>query len=233
MNRNNIKFNIKPKSILCFSETLYDWQRQLLKETFHCPIFQQYSLRESVAFGLSCDRNNFHIFPEFGYVELIGRDGNPVTKENSIGEIVGTGFHNYIFPFIRYRTGDLGIFTMEKCSCGRGYPILKRIEGRVQELVVTKSKQLIPLTGVFGLVAMSSPHVKECQLYQDKEGELILRIVRTNNYSKTDEKTIQSQFKQRFGTDCELHMQYIDKIPRTHDGKYQFLIQKIPIEFSN
>ncbi len=233
MKKNNLKLNPKPRSIVCFSETLYDWQRELLKELFQCQIYQQYSLRESVALGISCGQSNFfHMFSEFGIVELIGKDGKPVIKENNIGEIVGTGFHNYIFPFIRYRTGDFGVYTKEKCPCGRHYPLLKRIEGRLQEFVISKTKQLVPLTGLYGVVAMCSQNVQECQLYQDKVGELVLNIVKTQNYSKVDGEKIQKNFKKRFGNQFNLTLLYVDQISRTKAGKFQFLIQKLPIEFN-
>jgi len=233
MKRNNLKLYPNIKSIISFSETLYDWQRNLLEEIFQCQIYQQYSLRESVALGLSCTYSDFfHMFPEFGIIELIGKDGKPVTKENELGEIVGTGFQNFIFPFIRYRTGDLGVYTKDKCACGKNYPLLKRIEGRLQEFVVTKTKQLISLTGVYGLIAMCSTNVKECQLYQDRVGEIILNLVKTQNYSKTDDDAIQRSFKKRFGNQFNLTLCYVDQIPRTKGGKYQFLIQKLPIEFN-
>ena len=233
MKKNNLMLSPKPRSILCFSETLYDWQRELLKEIFQCKIYQQYSLRESVAFGISCGQSDFyHMFPEFGIVELIGKDGKPVTKENKIGEIVGTGFHNYIFPLIRYRTGDLGIYTTEKCPCGRHYPLLKKIEGRLQEFVISKTQQLVPLTGIYSLVASCSSNVRECQLYQDKVGELVLNIVKTQHYSKADDEIIKKSFKKRFGNQFNLTFCYVNQIPRTKGGKYQFLIQKLPIEFN-
>jgi phenylacetate-CoA ligase len=172
------------------------------------------------------------MFPEFGIVELIGKDEKPVTKENKIGEIVGTGFHNYIFPLIRYRTGDLGIYTKKKCPCGRHYPLLKKIEGRLQEFVISKTKQLVPLTGVYSLVASCSSNVRECQLFQDKVGELVLNIVKTQNYSKADDEIIKKSFKKRFGNQFNLTFCYVNQIPRTKGGKYQFLIQKLPIKLN-
>jgi len=232
MRRNNLEGFPSVKIIMCHAETLYEWQRDLLEEMFQCRVYNRYGLRETAALGSTCEHSNYlHMFPEYGIVELIGKEGKPVKKEGEVGEIVGTGFHTYIFPFIRYKTGDLGIYTTKKCPCGRNYPLLKRIEGRVQEFVVSKTKQLISLIGVYGLVAMCSPNVKECQLYQDTEGEIILNIVKTLDYSDADSKIIKKRFQARFGDECTVKIQFVDSISYTKSGKYRFLVQKLPLKF--
>ena len=50
--------------------------------------------------------------------------------EGEVGEIVVTDLFNLYMPFIRYRTGDLAVSTRECCPCGRGFPLLDRVEGR-------------------------------------------------------------------------------------------------------
>lgn len=232
MKRNNLESFPSVESILSHAETLYDWQRALLEEMFQCRVFNQYGQREQAAYGGTCEHSNyFHMFPEFCITELIGKNGRPVKKEGEIGEIVGTGFHTYIFPFIRYRTGDLGAYTAKKCPCGRNYPLIKRIEGRSQEFIVSKSKQLLPLTGVYGLAAKCSQNVIEVQLYQDTEGEILINIVKRKGYTKKDTNNIQKKFQKRFDDEFKININFLDNIPRTRTGKYRFLIQKLPIKF--
>jgi phenylacetate-CoA ligase len=233
LNRNNIGGFTFIKSILCHAEILYKWQRELLEETFHCPVYSQYGMREPVVLGGTCEQSNyFHMFPEFGITELIGKNGKSVKKEGEIGEIVGTGFHSYIFPFIRYRTGDLGVYTTNNCPCGRNYPLIARIEGRSQEFIVSKSQQLIPLTGVYGLVARCSQNVNEVQLFQDTEGEILINIEKRKGYTIEDTKKIQKNFQKRFGNDFNIKINPLDNITLTKTGKYQFLNQKLDIGFS-
>jgi len=229
--RNN---NVEPfssiKVIICHAETLYEWQRSLIEETFGCRVCDQYGLREQAVLGGTCERSNyFHMFPEYGIVELIDKDGRLVTKEGEIGEIVGTGFHTYFSPFIRYRTGDLGVYTANKCECGRN---LKKIDGRVQDFVVSKTKKLVPFTRIHHLVAESTQHVNECQFYQDTEGELILNIVKKENYTDNDTCAIQKSFQQILGDNFTLAIRLVDFIPRTTRGKVQFLVQKLPVDFT-
>ena len=77
----------------------------------------------------------------------------------------------------------------------------------------------------------SSQNVKEFQLYQDTEGEIILKIVKSGDYSDSDSKTILKKFQKTLGDDFHFSIKFADHIPRTKRGKYQFLIQKLPIDF--
>ena len=233
MKKNNLEGFSDLETIVCRAETLNDWQQDFLKKMFNCHIYNQYGLRENAALGCTCKHSNyFHMFPEFGIVELIGKDGKPVTKEGETGEIVGTGFYTNIFPFIRYRTGDLGVYTLKKCKCGRNYPLLERIEGRTQEFLVSKTNQLVFLTGAYGLMVKSSLNVKECQLYQDTPGEVVINIVKGENYSEIDTKAILENFQKKLGDEFLLSIDFVDQIPLTNRGKFKFLIQKLPINFA-
>ncbi|VVB61869.1 AMP-binding enzyme [uncultured archaeon] len=223
----------KLKAIFCFGENIYDWQREFLEKFFKCRVHDQYGHREQCILAGTCEKSNsYHIFPDYGLVELIDRNGQQVTKEDESGEIVATGFHTGIFPFIRYKTEDIATYTTHRCECGRNYPVFKTIGGRVQDFMVSKTKRLVPLMGVLQLIAKSSPNMKEYQLYQDHEGEIILHIVKKEGYSDDDVRHIRENFKTRLGNEFSLSIIYMDSIPLTSRGKYQFLIQKLPIHYS-
>jgi len=233
MKKNNLEVFPSVKVIICHAETLYEWQRNLLEETFQCRVHDHYGLREQTILGGTCERSNYyHMFPEYGITELVDKEGNLVTKEGETGEIVGTGFHTYYFPFIRYRAGDLGVYTTQKCRCGRNYYLLKKIEGRAQEFFVSKTKRRISLTGFFGLTVKSSLNVKECQLYQDTPGKIIINIMKGENYSESDTQNILKNFQKRLGGEFTVSIRFVDHIPCTKRGKFQFLIQKLPVELT-
>lgn len=232
MNKNNIESFPSIKTIISSGETIYDWQRKLLEETFQCKVTGLYALNEQVVLSGTCEYSHFHhVFPEYGVTELIHTDGSLVIKGGEMGEIVGTGFTNYVFPLIRYKTGDYGIIKNQKCECGRNYQLLENVFGRIQQFIVTKSKRLVPLTGIYGLVAKCTQNVKECQLLQEKEGEINMSIIKDENYTKKDEELISKSFQTKFRNEINLSIDYTDNIPRNANGKHDFLIQKLPIEF--
>jgi len=235
MKENNIEPFTTVKAILCASENLYPWQRKLLEEIMQCRVWSFYGHSERVALAGECEKSSYyHIFSEYGIVELISKDGKPVTQECEIGEIVATGFNNFAFPFIRYRTADIGVHTTQVCSCGRNYPLLKKIEGRLQDLIITKDNRLISLTSlIFAQHFEAFSKIKEMQLIQQESGEIIVKIVKTNEYRNEDEQEITQKMQGCVNGGLNIRFAYADHIPRTKSGKCRFLIQKLPIEFGD
>jgi len=231
MKKNNIEPFSSVKALLCGSENLYPWQRELLEEVFQCRVYSWYGDAEQAVLAGECEKNTYyHLFPEYGITELIGNDGNEVTKDGEIGEIVATGFNNFATPFIRYKTMDLGVFSSKKCQCGRQYQLLERIEGRLQELIVTKTGRLISMTAI-NMHSDVFDNIKQFQFYQDKKGEVIFNVVKKNTYTKKDTEYIKRELHKKLGDDMRLEIGFLGHIPRTQTGKYRFLIQKFPIEF--
>jgi len=235
MKENNIQPFTTVKALLCGSENIYLWQRNLLEEVFQCRVYSWYGHSEKAVLAGECEKStNYHIFPEYGFVELIGKDGNLISREEETGEIVATSFNNNAMPIIRYKTGDMGVYTEKKCSCGRNYPLLRRIEGRLQEIVVTKDKGLITLTAlIFAQHFEAFSRIKKMQLFQDKVGKITAKIVKASNYSDADENEILFKIKKASGDKLDMKIVYVDFIPSTKRGKHKFLIQKLPIEFGN
>lgn len=237
MKKNRIESFESVEAVLAGSENMYPWQFELFKEIFHCKIFFWYGLTELSALAGTCEKSHYyHVFPEYSYVELLDSDNNPVSKEDGVGEIVGTTFDNDIMPLIRYRTQDLAVYTKQKCECGRNYPLLKRIDGRKQELVVTKGGSLVSLTALFFsqyFFFKAFGKIKNMQLEQSKRGEVLLRIVKDKGYGIADEKEIRANLMQVVGGDLDISFDYVDEIPRTQSGKHRFLIQKLPINLED
>jgi len=233
MKENDITPFSSVKAILCGSENLYRPQRELLEEVFKCRIYSWYGLSEEVALGGECEYSTYyHMFPEYGIVELVNEKGEFVTKDGDKGEIVATGFNNPIFPLIRYRTTDIGILMENKCECGREYPLLEGIEGRLQEIIVTKDNRPITLTAfIFAQHFDAFSRVKQMQLLQEKKGKLVVRIIKEGNFSKNDEEEIFQKMMNSVDNQLDIEFEYVDEIPKTTRGKHRFLIQKLPIDF--
>lgn len=233
MKENDIEPFQSVKAILCGSENLYQWQRELLEVIFQCRVYSWYGLAEQVALAGECEKTTYyHIFPEYGFAELILADGKSLSNKNEMGEIVATGFNNFICPLIRYRTMDLAVPANIKCECGRNYPLLKNVEGRLQELIVTRTGRLISMTAI-NMHSDVFDNIKQFQFYQDKRGKVFFNIVRKPTYTDMDTEYIHTELYKKFGDDVDLIPRFVDFIPRTKSGKYTFLIQKLPIELGD
>lgn len=231
LQNNNLRLkNIK--NIFTSSETLYPHQKEIMEEYFDAKIWDLYGNTERNALVMQCEEKNYHIISEYGIMELIDSKGEKVNKEGELGEIIATGFNNHAMPFIRYKTGDFGVYTKKHCSCGRNYLLLQRIEGRVQDLIVTKDRRLITLTAlIFAQHFNAFSRVREIQLIQEREGELFVRIVKNPQYSHNDELEILSKMQMAVTGGLSIKFEYVDHIPRTKRGKHKFLVQKLPVGF--
>ena len=232
MRENDVEPFASVKAILCSSENLYLWQRGLLEEVFQCRVYSWYGHAEQAVLAGECEKSSYyHIFPEYGFVELIGNDNKPVTEEGEMGEIVATGLNNFICPLIRYRSMDLAVCSNTKCECGRNYALLKRVEGRLQEFIVANDGSLISLgPAIFGIHEAEWTKVKQIQFLQEMPGELVIQVVKDPSYSNAAiEAYVLRLFKARLGRQFKLDVRFVDHIPQTKSGKYRFLIQKLPI----
>ena len=128
---------------------------------------------------------------------------------------------------------DLAVLSNAKCKCGRNYALFKNVAGRLQEFIVTKAGNLLPLTGAYALVAKSSQNIIEAQFYQREKGQIILNVAKKRLYTERDTRYIQDRFYKRFGNDLSLIIRFVDHIPRTKSGKFRFLVQKLPIELGD
>ena len=86
---------------------------------------------------------------EYGILELVDAQGEPITRPGVIGRVVGTGFDNDCMPLIRYATDDLAMLADGECGCGRKHTHIADFKGRVREFIVLRSGQLMPLCVLF------------------------------------------------------------------------------------
>ncbi|MCK8518693.1 phenylacetate--CoA ligase family protein [Methanoculleus sp. 7T] len=221
------------KAVLCGSENLYPWQRSLLEEAFGCRVFSWYGNSEQTVLAGECEEStHYHIFPEYGIVELIGRDGRPVEGPGAMGEVVATNLTNFACPLIRYRTRDVAVLGNGPCSCGRQYPLLEKVEGRLQEFIVTRSGHLISVTPI-NYESGAFENIRQFQMYQEKMGELIIKVVRKPTYTDEDTRQLTRELRWQLGDDVDVHVRFVDEIPRTEGGKFRYLIQKLPISIGD
>ncbi|MBA7509010.1 hypothetical protein ES705_00947 [subsurface metagenome] len=234
MKENNIRPFPSVKALLCGSENLYPLQRELFEEVFNCRVYSWYGHTEQAVLAGECEKSSYyHIFPEYGFVELINKD-RVINNDNEFGEIVATGFNNYAFPFIRYKTMDIAKYKNYNCSCGRNYKLFEKVEGRMQDLIVTRDGRLITLTAlIFAQHFDSFFRLKEMQIIQEKKGELLIKIVKTPEFSDSDKNEIASRIQNAVREGLEINFEFVDNISRTKSGKMRFLVQKLPVDLND
>ena len=222
------------KAILCASENLYDYQKELMKEVFNARVFSHYGHYElAVLAGFCKYEDTYHVLPQYGFAELLDKSGKPVHRPGQLGEIVGTSFINMATPFIRYRTNDLAVLKGWDCSsCGRPYQVWEKIEGRLQEFIVTGTGRYISMTSINMHDDIFDPII-QFQFYQEKRGWAKFRYISRDGFNKVKVREMKQRLMRKLGNDMELEMEEVKNIPPTKRGKHRFLIQNLPLSIGD
>ena len=217
------------KTVLCGSEQVFEWHRQIIQKAFQCRVYSWYGQSEYVSLAGECEYStDYHFYSEYGITEILRQDGVPA-KPGETGEIVATGFLNFAFPLIRYRMEDLATVSKKKyCNCGRAYPRAKRIDGRIQEMIVSKNGNLVSMTAINMHDAVFDS-LQQFQFYQDKPGAIIMNIVPKQGHQRQHDKAIVQALQAKVGDQFDISLCYVENVEQTIRGKTRFLIQKLPL----
>jgi len=222
--------DIRPKAVFTTAETLYPHQRKQIEETFGCSILDTYGCRDGGANAMQCgEHDGYHVGAEQCILEVM-KGGQPAGT-GEWGEIVTTDLHNYVMPFIRYRTGDVAETTDDTCACGRGLPLLKKIQGRLIGLVRDSHGNILsglPLTDIFEFMEQSRHNtVRQYQVIQDKNSDITVKVVRGDHYTEADDLRIVEDFKKHLGEGIRIRIEYVNDIPLTKNGKRLYVLSDI------
>ncbi|WP_148862576.1 phenylacetate--CoA ligase family protein [Marinobacter fonticola] len=215
--------NLKLKAIVTSSETLFYYQRELIEDVFSCPVYDYYGCAEQsvLAFQTPLSQGDYIVPSQYCLVEVLDEKSSPVAPGES-GRIICTNIFNSATPVIRYEIGDNAIV-------GDYYPgtrfasRLASIEGRVDDVVVTPEGHKV---GRLDPVFKGLGGIKETQIVQVSRSMLTLNVV-TIEGKPINEKKLVSMLRERVGTEIEIDIRYMDRIPRSSSGKFRSVISNI------
>jgi phenylacetate-CoA ligase len=210
------------KVVFCTSERLYDHQREAISNAFACPVANGYGGRDAGFIAHECPAGGMHITAEDIVLEIIDEQGN-VQPNGVSGEIVVTHLATSDFPFIRYRTGDIGTLSSEICSCGRGLPLLKEIEGRSTDFVISSDGTVMHGLSLI-YILRGIPGIKAFKVIQETRELTKVLLVTEPPFALGMIKDVIAGFKQRLGNSVEIQVQLIDTIPAEKSGKYRYIV---------
>lgn len=227
--RNKLEPPKNIRGVILESENVYPEQEELIGQVFNTRVFSCYGHSEKLVLAVGCEHSNdYHVWPTYGYFELIDDDGRPITTPGKRGEIVGTGFINDVVPFIRYRTGDYATYVGNRCeACGREHIIIRDIRGhRTQEVLITATGSEISWTAL-NMHDDTFDHVQQFQFRQDTPGRAILRIVPADGFDDSDRRRIIKNLSRKLDGQIELEIELTDSIQLSPRGKAIFVDQRI------
>jgi phenylacetate-CoA ligase len=207
------------------AEVLEPIWRQRFEEIFKNQVFDQYGCGECCSLAFECDAHEgLHITSEHVIIESL-MDGERNYGENE-GEVVLTNLDNYFMPFIRYKNGDVIKTSDDLCSCGRNLPLIKRIGGRIGDVLVTPAGKFLHLdyfTDLLNQIKWNNKYdIRKYQLVQEAKDKIIWTIVAKSIPSEKEiEKLLLVVEKDFLGV--ELKINFVEDIACEPSGKYRYV----------
>lgn len=213
------------KVVFVTSERLYPHQREVIERAFGAPVANGYGGRDAGFVAHECPKGTLHITAEDIVVEIVSADGQ-VLPAGEKGEIVVTHLATGDFPFVRYRTGDVGSLSNDTCSCGRGLPVLAEIEGRSTDFVTAADGTVLHGLALI-YVLREIPEVEEFRIVQEAITRMTVQIVTSATDTARLERTVTEQFRRRLGDSLVINFVYVSTIEREASGKFRYVVSKL------
>ena len=219
-----------PKAIMTSACVLFPEIRARIEEVFRTTVFDRYGSREVGDIACNCEKScGLHLVPDIHYIEILDEQGKEV-KPGESGEIIVTLLTNYTMPLLRYKIGDRGILSYKNCKCGRGLPLLKKVEGRIRSLFRNKQGNSID-GGFFIQLFYYRDYIKRFQIIQEAIDYISINLVVIN---KTKVKDLEEDFEEinqiirkLMGNDTKIKYNIVDEIKPSPSGKYMYAFSKL------
>lgn len=221
MHRHGLSLDRPPQAVFAVSEELQPAHREGIEQILGTRVYNHYGQGEMVASINEFSCGHLHYEMDYSIIEFleVGREEGLIKAE-----VIGTHLYMKEWPLLRYRTGDLVLYDPnDTCSSIPG-TVIRRIYGRTGQYFELPDGRLIRNITV---IARKCKNVRMMQVVQDEPGKIRVRIVKDDNYSRSDEREIEEQFRHRIGCEIKMNFEYVNVIERTRSGKYLAIINRM------
>lgn len=229
------ELGIEPRWIVTGGEVLTDDIKERIAAAFGGAPFNGYGTTEIGYVAVECDRHaGLHVFEDQVLIEVVDDDYRPVPAGQPGTRLLVTNLFNRTQPLIRYELDDLVTASPGPCPCGRPFPLLRKIEGRSDDVLALPARgggtaKVHPVTlrsPLAGIVALSEYRI----VY--RAGELRVEAV----LAGTDGRRVCREIESSLGAALAesgaqpppIHVESVAEIPRhPHSGKHKAIEVKV------
>lgn len=207
------------------SEPLYPHWRRLIQDRLKASIFDWYGMAERVIFAGECEKHEgLHLFPSYGITEIVSPSGDEVNDKAGI--LVGTTLDNYAMPLIRYRTNDFATRVDGNCLCGRCIQRIEGVEGKTENFIVTPDGRYIS-PSLITFCFNHARNIEMSQVVQHSDGHITIKLIRAAEFAQKDADEVIAKMKDILGQGSTIKVEYVSHIPRTQQGKFQWILSEM------
>lgn len=210
-------------------DNLSQEHREDIQAAFGVPAIDYYGAGgEGAHLASQCiEADRYHLHVENSVVEIL-RDGRPA-KPGEMGSVVFTQLDNRAMPLVRYDVGDLAtVSDGEPCPCGRAHPMIRGINGRACDVILTpRGGALLPQLFFIGPFKLLD-NLRGYQVVQEDLDRLVVKLVADPGCDKPGaEEAIREYISEAAEGSLKIDFDWVDEIPLTGLGKPRPVISKL------
>lgn len=215
------------KAIFPTAETINLEMRSHIESFFKTKMYDQYASSEGAPFIFECLNGNLHLELQSGVFEVLDNNNKPTQS----GRLIVTSFTTNGTPLIRYDIGDSIVLedSNKICDCGNNNPLVREIQGRVDDYIYSPEKGKINLGNVSNTLK-DTKGILKFQVLQNELNKIELLLVTDDIvYNKGIENKLIQNWRDRIGNSMELNVIHVDDIPVEESGKYRLVKNNIKL----
>lgn len=226
--REGMGMSVHVEAIFTTSETLLPHVRKRLERVFRCKVYDQYASGEGAPFIYECNEGKMHYSLPSGIIEIVDHNKQPAKE----GEMLVTSFTSNGTPLLRYRIGDYGVLSDQKCSCGMNFPVFERIEGRSKDFIYSKQRGKLYNAQIGDVVKAEIAGLRNIQVIQEKLSRITLNMVTSDEFDESELEHLLAKLEDRLGNEMEIDVKYVETLYREKSGKVKLIINNVHDEIN-
>ncbi len=214
-------------------EQLFAFQRKHIESYLGARAIDSYGATETGALAGECPAGSMHVHAGLVHLEVFR--GDTPAGPGEFGDIVVTTLRNRAMPLVRYRVGDRGRLSLERCVCGLPQPVLADLQARSGDSFAAadgssrhSSVLISQLHTLFD--DAEADRVRQIQFRQNDthsweawvEGSDALTAKAGGNAETHEiERIVAGIVRSTFGPQCSVAIHFVDRLSREH-GKLRY-----------
>lgn len=224
---------LDPRLVFSQSMPVTPQSREATRRLFGTELFDTYGSIEFSRLAFECPAHEgMHVLTDWTVVEFLS-DGRPAAPGEP-GEVVVTGLYNCAQPLIRYELGDVAAPSARVCSCGRAWPLIDTLEGRlIDHLLMPSGRTVTPgaiYNGVHSELEKNLLCLADCQVVQTAADRIVVNYIRGKKFDPEVIRRMIVNLERGFaeiGETVFFEPREVEELERGRGGKVQMVISRI------
>lgn len=218
------RLHISPELIDTGAEVLTGDMKEVIFKAWGVYTFNMYATTETGVIASDCPKHTGpHLYEDLVLAEFVDENNQPVAAGQYSAKVLVTVLFSRTLPLIRYELEDSVRVAKEMCPCGRPFPLIDDIQGRIQEVIQLdgKSGELVPIQPIFFHVIMESIPSEGWQIVQTGRNSLRISVVHPGqNFNEAElRQEISSGLLKQGTVEPSIEIDHPSSLQRTSIGK--------------